>query len=93
MDKNTLRYVAEQHKSGILQPFDVLMEIDNGFEAICTFVEHMGGTTVYVPSARTIFARCIEMELQENFKGGNIASVARKYGYTERHLRRILGHP
>jgi len=92
MDKSILRQVALRHKKEIMQPYDTILESD-GFDAICAFSEHLGGFTVYVPSLKTIFARCLEREVQNEFTGCNYATLARKYGYTERHLRRILGNP
>ena len=92
MDKSILRQAAMRHHSEIMQPYDAIIELD-GFDAICAFADHLGGTTVYVPSIRTIFARCLEAEARNEFKGCNFTSLSRKYGFTERHLRRMLGYP
>jgi len=75
-----------------MQPYDAIMGLE-GFEAVCAFAEHLGGMTVYVPNIRTIFARCLEAEARSEFKGGNFLHLSRKYGFTERHIRRMLGNP
>lgn len=75
-----------------MQPYDTIMGL-HGFDAICAFTEHLGGLTVYVPSMRTIFVRCLEAEVRNDFKGCNLAALSRKYGFTERYLRRMLGKP
>ena len=90
MDKHVLHQAAMRHQSEILQPYDVIVGMDGGFEAVCAFTEHLGGLTVYVPSLRTIFARCLENEARKEFNGANYPSLSRKYGFTERHIRKLL---
>ena len=92
MDKSLLRTAAMRHPNEIMQPYDVMLGLD-GFDAICAFAEQLGGLTIYVPSARSIFARCIELEAKREFTGSNFTILAKKYGYTERHIRRMVGHP
>ena len=89
MDKRILKEAVLKHPELILQPFDALMGME-GFEAIYTLCENMGGATVYIPSARKIFARCIEREILREFDGYNHDRLARKYGYSGRHLKRII---
>jgi len=72
-----------------MQPYDTILGLD-GFEAIYTITQQLGGLTVYIPHARKIFARCLEIEARREFKGCNFTSIAKKYGYTDRHMRRIL---
>ncbi len=89
-DKNReLRDIAEDFKDYILPPFDYLVSII-GFDAVCDFSDEFCGTTIYVPSKRTIFGGCIEKQMQSEFNGGNYADLARKYGYTERNVRLII---
>ena len=90
MDKDVLRNAAKLHPGKILFPYDTIMDNEGGFEAICTLVEHFGGLSVYVPNLRTIFAKCLEAEARNEFKGSNYKSLSRKFGFTERHLRRLL---
>ena len=90
MDKSLLRQAALKHPSEIMQPYDTLLGLE-GLDAIFAFAEHLGGMTVYVPNARTIFAKCLEMEAKKEFTGSNFAGLAKKYGYTERHIRRMVG--
>ena len=92
MNKSTLKNAALNHPLQIMQPYDAMLGLD-GIDAILAFAEHLGGMTVYVPNERTIFARCLELEARREFNGHNYAILAKKYGYTERHIRRILGKP
>jgi len=92
MDKTFLRKVALSHPTEILQPYDTLLGLE-GFDAIFAVAEQLGGQTVYVPNVRTIFARCLELEAKKEFTGSNFVILAKKYGYTERHMRRIFGKP
>jgi len=89
MDKSVLRHAAMLHPLEIMRPYDRIMGLD-GFDAIDAFTEHLGGLTVYIPSMRTIFGRCLEAEARKEFKGSNYAALAKKYGFTERHLRRMF---
>ena len=89
MNKDLLRAAVLNNPGEILQPYDTLLGLD-GFDAICSLSENMGGFTVYIPSTRTIFAKCLETQVLSEFDGTNLSSLARKYGYTERHMRRII---
>ena len=89
MDKNILRAVAHKHPSLVLQPFDTLMGL-SGFDAIYAICETMGGGTVYVPSARKMFSECLAKEALAEFTGYNHEGLAEKYGFTARHMRRLL---
>ncbi|MCL2372910.1 MAG: hypothetical protein FWC78_05865 [Defluviitaleaceae bacterium] len=90
MDKEFLRKVATTHSAEILPPYDTIMEA-GGFDAIYAIAENLGGLTIYVPSSRTIFSKCLEKAARQEFTGNNYAALARKYGYTERHMRRVVG--
>ena len=89
MEKHILRQAAQRHPSDILQPYDALMNLE-GFDAIYALCENLGGATVYVPSARKIFTECLTKEALREFNGYNYKSLAMKYGFTERHMRRLL---
>ena len=89
MDKHILRNAAQRHPAAILQPYDALMGLE-GFDAIYALSENLSGATIYVPSARKIFATCLEMEAAREFNGYNYDALAKKYGFSSRHLRRVL---
>ena len=90
MDKDILRQAAQRHPAAILQPYDALMGME-GFDAIYTLCESLGGATVYIPSARKIFAECLVKEAKKEFNGYNYDSLAKKYGFSGQHMRRLLG--
>jgi Mor family transcriptional regulator len=89
MEKELIRLAADKHKPDIPEPFDEIMKIC-GYEAICTLCECLGGSTVYIPTLHTIFKRCLEREAIDEFDGGNYVKLARKYGFSERHLRKLV---
>lgn len=92
MNKETLRESAMRHPGAVLPPFDAIMNLD-GFDAICAIAEHLGGRNTYVPSLRTIFGRCLEADARREYNGSrskSLAALSQKYGYTERHLRRLI---
>ena len=92
MDKTLIRNAAMLHPSEIMQPYDTLLNLE-GFDAIYALADQLGGLTIYMPTIRSIFARCIEREVLHEFNGNNFVNLAKKYGFSERHLRRILGYP
>jgi Mor family transcriptional regulator len=90
MDINILKHAPKLHPHDILQPFAAMMEL-SGFDAVCALSEHYGGHTIYVPRIRTIFAQCLEEEIRKEYSGTNMTMLSKKYGYTVRHLRRVVG--
>jgi Mor family transcriptional regulator len=91
MNSDTLRSIAKKYPGDILKPYDDIMNMD-GFDAICAFSEYLSGRTIYIPSKKTIFIRCLERAAQKDFDGTNFPILTRRYGLSERHLRRVLGY-
>jgi len=89
MDKKTLRQAAQNHPESILHPYDALINKD-GFDTIYTLCEIIGGATIYVPSIRKMFAQCLEKEALREFNGYNHEALARKYGFSDRHLKKLV---
>jgi len=92
MEKSIIRQAAMRHPAAVLQPYDTLMGLQGleGFDAIYAIWENFGGTQVYVPSIKTIFAGCLENEAMREFNGKNYANLARKYGFSDKHMRRLV---
>ncbi|MCL2365243.1 MAG: hypothetical protein FWC71_11360 [Defluviitaleaceae bacterium] len=90
MNNNALRHAAFRHPQAIMQPFDVIMD-DFGFDAVCSIVDYLGGMTVYIPSKRHIFMGCLQKEIANEHQNGTPPrDLIRKYGITDRTLRKIL---
>ena len=89
MDKDILREAALRHPACVLPPYDMLMG-KSGFDAIYTLCETMGGTTIYMPSMRGMFAACLAQEAIREFDGYNYKGLARKFGFSERHVRQLV---
>ncbi|MCL2357948.1 MAG: hypothetical protein FWC70_12490 [Defluviitaleaceae bacterium] len=89
MNKSALKQAAVNHPQKLAAPYDAILE-QHGFDALFTVVEQMGGTTIYVPTIRSICHECIIEEARSEFKGSNLAAIARKYGFSERGLWNIL---
>jgi Mor family transcriptional regulator len=91
MNDALLRQVANKYRGDILEPYDAILELD-GFEAICAFSDFFNGSSVYVPSKKTIFQHCLERAAYQEFNGKNFPALARKYGLSNRTLRRVFGY-
>ncbi|MCL1845546.1 MAG: hypothetical protein FWF77_06560 [Defluviitaleaceae bacterium] len=89
MKRSVVKKAATNHPQKIYQPFDVIME-EAGFDALYTVIEQMGGATIYIPTMRTVFQDCLVAEARREFRGQNLASIARKYGFSERGMRKIF---
>ena len=89
MNKELLRQAVQQNPAAIMQPYDTIYDTC-GFDAVCAFIEHFGGMTIYVPGEKKIFLKCIEKDIKNKLNETNIDSMAIKYGYSKRHLRRLL---
>ncbi|MCL2398709.1 MAG: hypothetical protein FWC91_03060 [Defluviitaleaceae bacterium] len=89
MDERIIKQVAQKHNDFILPPYDEIMEMD-GFNAICTFSRTFSGTSIYVPSLRTIFGQCLEKEILSQYNGTNIRELVQKFGFSERYVRALV---
>ena len=89
MDKTLLKHVASLHPEEIRYPFGDLLHTV-GFDAVYEFIERLEGFSIYVPTMRKVFAGCLEQEVRNEFNGANFFDLATKYGYTERHIRRMV---
>ena len=91
MNKSILREAAKNYPDLILPPYDVIVKHE-GFDAVCAFSELLGGAMVYVPNCRSIFSACLLAQAKQEFdtKNTSLVAIARKYGFTERHLRKMI---
>ncbi len=69
-------------------PYDVIAE-ELGLEAAFVIEKLFRGQQVYFPSFKKANATRIKEMILEDFDGYNYAKLARKYGFTERHIRSI----
>ena len=89
MNDNLLKEVAMRYQEHILPPYDAMIDMD-GFEAICELVRNFGSSSVYVPSLRTIFGQCLELDMMEHYNGTNVRELVKKYGYSEKFVRNLI---
>lgn len=91
MNHNTLKEAAINNPAQILPPYDEIFNAA-GFEGLVATLQLLGGKSVYVPSLRTVLAKCIEAEAQKEREKSHLSidGIARKYGYTGRYLRKML---
>jgi Mor family transcriptional regulator len=90
MQKEILHQAATRYPSALPEPFDTIME-QYGFDAVCNILDVLSGVSTYIPQKHTIFKRCLEKEVTSEFySGSGYKTLARKYGFSERHIRRII---
>ena len=89
MNEHVVKQAAHRYQGYILSPYDTMMDTD-GFGAICAFSRTFSGTSIYVPSLRTIFSQCLEKDMLQHYNGTNIRELVQKYGFSERHVRNVV---
>ena len=62
-----------------------------GTENFVKLAEVVGGATIYIPKPESITRPVRDARIKEEFNGYNHPELARKYGVTERWVRRICG--
>lgn len=87
-----MKAAAEINPEMIPPPYDEIYAA-GGFDALYTVLGLLGGRSVYIPSLRTVLAKCIEAEARkerETDKRATYNGIARKYGYSCRHLKKLI---
>jgi Mor family transcriptional regulator len=76
-------------KDDLAEPYDRLASFLS-IEQIIEIEKHFGGTAIYFPSLKNSVKDKIEHLVREQYTGYNTKQLAQKYGYTERHIQRIV---
>ena len=94
MDKKIMRVAAKKYQDHILSPLGFLMDVEctDGFDAICAISKEFGGSTIYIPTLRSIFKSCIEQDILHSGNEKGVRELMQDYGYGERHIRNLLRH-
>ena len=90
MDKNKVKSVVMENIDEVVSPFNEVLKLEGGFEAVCKIAEMLGGANCYIPSKRMIFRRCIETAVRREYDGKNIRELVKRYGYSDTQIRNIL---
>ena len=86
MSEKHFKNAVLTNKDEVQYPFDSLLEI-LGFEGLKTLCDHLGGTTLYVPSMQNIFKGCLQKHIPTEFDGANYKQLSYRYGLSERTIR------
>lgn len=62
-----------------------------GTDNFYKLAEIVGGTTIYIPKPESLTRPVRDARIKKEFTGYNHQELARKYGVTERWVRRICG--
>ena len=91
MTNMNLKLAAESNPGLIPEPYDEIYAA-YGFEGLEIVVGAFGKQNIYVPSLRTVLYECIMAEVRKECAGRALPlnGLAKKYGFTPRHLRKIL---
>ncbi len=89
MDKKALEPVVSQYNDGIIQPFNSIYKCA-GYDFLYDLVHEHGGTVLYIPTKKRLFAPCIAKSIMADFNGGNYRQLAKQFDLTERTIRNII---
>lgn len=64
-----------------------------GMNKFLEIVDMAGGQYVYIPKRATLEKELRHRAIRQEFDGGNLRKLARKYDVSERHIRTILKEP
>lgn len=87
MDKLAEGLTLEMLPEGLYRMIAEAIGTDNFYK----LAEVVGGTTVYIPKPESVTRPVRDARIKEEFNGYNHPELARKYGVTERWVRRICG--
>ena len=89
VDMGLMREVASKHKGDIIWPYRDIMAT-HGFDAVADICGTLGGGYTYIPLLRSLLRDAMETEIRARYNGQNHRELARAFGYTDRHLLKIL---
>ena len=87
MDKLAEGLTLEMLPEGLYRMIAEAIGTDNFYK----LAEVVGGTTVYIPKPESVTRPVRDARIKEEFNGYNHPELARKYGVTERWVRRLCG--
>ena len=87
--KTVVQKAAEKYHDSIVPPFGTMIE-RGGFDAVYGLINEYGGDDFYVPTKKKVFGQCLEKDLLANFDGKNAKKLAEMYGFTLRHVRKLI---
>ena len=82
--------IIEEEARAMAQCFGVAAPDEAAASLIDRILLRLGGAHIYVPKRRARSRRRDRVELQSRFNGSNLFELAKEFGMTPRHLRRIL---
>ena len=87
--KKFIKYIDEQNIEELPHPYKDLAK-QLGIETALSLAEMWGGLAVYFPKAERALQNIRNERIVQEFNGGNVTELARKYNLTESWVREIL---
>jgi len=90
MIKDAIKRAALNYPELLPAPYGTIVKME-GFDALHTLTERFGGFQHYLPKTKKMFRECIAAQAKAEYTGDNLRMLAREYGYSEGHMRHVLG--
>lgn len=90
LDKDEPLSIIEEEARAMAQCFGVAAPAEAAASLIDRILMRLGGAHIYVPKRRAQSRQRDKKELIARFNGNNLFELAKEYGMTPRHLRRLL---
>ena len=91
MDNSPLIKAINKNLDKIPSQFRYIVDII-GIEPLLVLCEKFGGSALYIPTLKRLFAECIAEQIKYEFNGCNYRELAVKYGFCERTIRNITSN-
>lgn len=82
--------IIEEEARAMAKCFGVSAPDEAAASLVDRILLRLGGEHIYVPKRRASARQRDREQLQKRFNGTNLFELAREFGMTPRHLRRIL---
>ena len=83
MEKQQMKAIVMKYRDQLGEPDATLYDI-LGFEGLCGLSELFGGGSLYIKKPVSLFAKCMQRSLMEEFNGANQRDLSAKYGMSAR---------
>ena len=89
MNSQQMKEIVIRYKEQLPEPVKTLYDV-LGFERLCELSELYGGDTLYIPKQMSMFTKCMQQSLVDEFNGSNQHDLSMKYGMSTRTVYKLV---
>jgi len=89
MEKQQMKAIVLKYQDHLSEPARTLFNV-LGFDGLCELSELYGGDNLYIPKRVSLFSKCMQQSLVDEFNGSNQHDLSVKYGMCKRTVYNLL---